>query len=215
MASNWLNWMTDKFLPAVEPPPVQPSPPTAPVAPPPVQTGHEEYPPYAPGITPEPGLPPSPVPGCDDKTWADYEALLALREGEKYVVYYDSLGKPTGGIGHLLLPSDGLKVGAKIDPATVKRWFTHDGATAMDAAVSQCKLAGITSQAFLPYLASVNYQLGIRWNQKFPNTWKMIVAGQYAQAASALVGTIWQKQTAVRTNDFQKALRALPPKAAA
>ena len=31
---------------------------------------------------------------------------IKLREGYKNVVYLDTLGKPTGGIGHLLLPEE-------------------------------------------------------------------------------------------------------------
>jgi len=156
----------------------------------------------------------SPVPGCDLDTWTAYEALMALREGVKYVVYLDSRGKPTGGEGHLILPSDMLRPGDKIPDATVRRWFTHDGADAMDHAVTQARQAGITSQAFLPYLASVCFQLGDAWIAKFPNTWRMICNGQYEKAALAFNGTPWQAQTKTRVDDFQKALRALPPKAA-
>ena len=181
---SWNDWMESIFSPAAPPPPV-----------PPVVV-----------------VQPSPVPGCDASTWAAYEALMALREGVKYVVYYDSLGKPTGGEGHLLLPSDGLVVGQAIPDATVKRWFTHDGASAMDTAVTLAKQAGITSQAFLPYLASVCYQLGLKWTAEFPNTWAMIMQGRYQTAALALTTTAWGKETPQRVLDFQQALRALPPK---
>ena len=184
--ANWLDWMTSVLTPAEPPPPLPPAP--------------------APGLS-------SPVPGCDADTWAAYEALLTLREGVKYKVYYDSLGKPTGGIGHLLLPSDGLVVGQAIPDATVKRWFTHDGATAMDCAVTQAKQAGITSQAFLPYLASVCYQLGGGWTHRFPSTWALIVAGRYEEAAVALGTSLWAKQTPVRVADFVGALHRLPAKA--
>lgn len=191
MVANWLSLI---FGPALPPPPVEPiaRPDTAFVS-------------SLAGVQ-------SPVPGCDQRTWSDYEALMVLREGEKYVVYYDSLGQPTGGIGHLLLPSDGLVVGQAIPDATVKRWFTHDGASAMDEAVTLAEQAGITSQAFLPYLASVCYQLGNGWTKKFPHTWDLICRGEYDLAANACVATIWDKQTPVRTADFEKALRALPPK---
>lgn len=161
-----------------------------------------------------PALSPSPVPGCDDDTWAAFEKLMEQREGAKYVVYYDTLGKPTGGIGHLILPSDGLKIGNNIPDATVRRWFTHDGATAMDGAVTQAKQAGIKSQPFLPFLASVCYQLGPNWIMKFPNTWQLICKGQYRTAASALNNTTWDKQTPVRVADMQSALLALPVKPA-
>ena len=182
---SWNDWMESIFSPAAPPPPVPPA------------------------VV----VQPSPVPGCDASTWAAYEALMALREGVEYKVYYDSLGKPTGGIGHLLLPSDGLVVGQAIPAGTVQRWFTHDGATAMDAAVTHCRQAGITQNSFLAYQASVCYQLGIGWTTNFPKTWAMICKGQYAQASAALVTTQWNKQTPVRVADFQKGLLALPPKA--
>ena len=189
---SWNDWMSQLFGAAEPPPPV-----TLP----------------APAALAPPALPPSPVPGCDADTWAAYEALMVLREGDRYVVYYDSLGKPTGGIGHLLLPSDGLVVGQAIPDATVKRWFTHDGATAMAYAVAQAKQAGITSQPFLPSLASVCYQLGGGWTKKFPNTWATIVRGDYETAANEVPASLWAKQTPVRAADFEQALRALPPRA--
>jgi len=64
----------------------------------------------------------------------------------------------------------------------------------------------------MPYLASVNFQLGTQWTATFPNTWKMIVDGDYEDAANALDGTIWAEQTPTRVKDFQDALRRLPAK---
>lgn len=187
---SWNDWMNAVFGNAEPPPAIEPANATL-------------------------DMQPSPVPGCTAATWAAYEALMALREGVKYKVYYDSLGKPTGGEGHLLLPSDGLKVGDVITTATVRRWFTHDGASAMDKAVTLAREAGITSQPFLPYLASVCYQLGPNWaTAKFPHTWTLIVSGLYKLAAAGLTGSDWAKETPVRVADFQAALRALPPKGA-
>lgn len=137
---------------------------------------------------------------------------MRLREGVKDVVYRDSLGKPTVGIGHLVLPSDKLKVGDRISDARISAFFALDSGEALDAAHDQADEAGITSDAFLPYLASVNYQLGTGWRGKFPTTWRLIVAGSYAKAADGLDATLWAKQTPVRVRDFQGALRALPPK---
>lgn len=143
---------------------------------------------------------------------AAYEALLAAREGRRNVVYRDSLGKPTVGIGHLVLPQDHMVVGQKITDAQVDALFAADGKSAMDAALAQAEQAGIAVPAFLPYLASVCFQLGNAWTKKFPNTWKMVCSGQYEAAAQALEDTAWNEQTPSRVQDFQKALRALPKK---
>jgi GH24 family phage-related lysozyme (muramidase) len=141
-----------------------------------------------------------------------FEKLMALREGRETTVYADSLGKPTVGIGHLVRPEDNLEIGDTITDEQVDAFFKKDGAAALAAARSQANQAGITDSPFIPYLASVNFQLGTKWTATFPHTWKMIVDGEYENAAQALNGTIWQKQTPVRVKDFQDALRRLPPK---
>jgi GH24 family phage-related lysozyme (muramidase) len=143
---------------------------------------------------------------------ANFERLLALREGRRNDVYLDNLNKPTVGIGHLVLPGDHLNVGDRVTDAQVDAFFAKDSASAIAAARAQAAVAGITDSAFIPYLASVNFQLGTGWIDNFPHTWKMIVGGEYTEAADALEGTIWAKQTPVRVKDFQDALRRLPAK---
>ena len=143
---------------------------------------------------------------------AAFEKLMALREGCRTTVYLDTLNKPTVGIGHLVLPQDNLKVGDTITDERVAAFFAKDGAAALAAARSQAAQAGISESSFIPYLASVNFQLGVRWTATFPNTWKMIVDGEYENAAQALDGTVWSRQTPVRVKDFQDALRRLPAK---
>ena len=143
---------------------------------------------------------------------AAFQQLMALREGSRNVVYLDTLGKPTVGIGHLVMPGDNLKVGDRITDAQVDALFRKDGAAAMSAARTQAEEAGITDSAFIPYLASVNFQLGTKWRATFPRTWRMIVEGEYEDAANALDGTVWAKQTPIRVKDFQDALRKLAAK---
>lgn len=144
-----------------------------------------------------------------DPTYQAFEALVALREGRRNVVYLDPLGNPTGGIGHLIRPADNLGVGWQIPDAVIDAWFKVDGAKAYAAAQEQCAEAGITNADFLAVLGSVNYQLGTAWTAEFPNTWRMIVNGRYDDAAMALTDTRWYRQTPVRVADFQAALRAL------
>lgn len=146
---------------------------------------------------------------------AAFEALMVLREGRRDVVYQDTRGLLTVGIGHLVLPEDHLVLGQTITGAQVDAFFDQDSAAAMSAARSQAAAAGITDTAFIPYLASVNFQLGTAWTAKFPHTWQMIVNGQYEAAAHALNGTPWARETPVRVADFQKALRALPARTSA
>jgi GH24 family phage-related lysozyme (muramidase) len=147
-----------------------------------------------------------------DQVEIAFRKLMQVREGCETKVYLDTRNLPTVGIGHLIVPADNLKLGDVISDDRVNTLFRSDSAAALGAAWSQARQAGITSVAFIPYLASVNFQLGTGWTRTFPQTWGMIVDGKYESAAKALDGTIWSKQTPTRVADFQKALRALPPK---
>jgi GH24 family phage-related lysozyme (muramidase) len=153
--------------------------------------------------------------GAQKQVATAFRNLMVLREGCRTTVYPDSRGLPTVGIGHLVVSADNLQLGDVISNDRVNALFAADSAAVLAAAWEQSALAGIASADFIPYLASVNFQLGTEWTQKFPHTWQMIKDGRYAAAADALNGTLWQHQTPVRTQDFQDALRALPPKAAA
>jgi lysozyme len=150
-----------------------------------------------------------------DQIETAFRNLMMLREGCRTTVYSDSRGLPTVGIGHLVVPADNLQLDDVISMDRVNALFASDSGGALSAAWAQAGQAGIRSTDFIPYLASVNFQLGTNWTTTFPNTWQMIVDGHYDDAAGALEGTIWQHQTPVRVQDFQTALRALPPKPAA
>jgi GH24 family phage-related lysozyme (muramidase) len=136
-----------------------------------------------------------------------------VREGYSTTVYADSLGKPTVGIGHLVLPEDGLRIGDVISHERVMEFWHKDSAAAFGAAMHQTEDAGICNPCFIAALASVNFQMGTGWRKKFPVTWSLIMEGKYDEAADELEGSLWNRQTPVRVRDFQAALRALPPKA--
>ncbi len=190
------DYICDSYTPQTgTPPPTG----TAPPAPPPTT---------ATTPTPKPSTPCT----AGSDPYEDFKKHLMVREGYRTKVYKDSLGKPTVGVGHLVLPGDNLKVGDVISEARVQEFLDKDARGAWNAAQSQAAEAGITDTCFIIALASVNFQLGTGWTKKFPSTWNMIKSGQYLQAANALNGTLWQKQTPVRVQDFQKALRDLDAK---
>jgi len=185
-------------------PPNTPTPGKAPAPPP------KSVPP--PVFMPPPSTPPKPGEPSVCASGSDYEGFkkhLLHREGYRTVVYRDSLGKPTVGVGHLVKPEDGLKVGDTITEAQVQAFLDKDAKAAWDAGNIQAKNAGTSDPCFSSALASVSFQLGLGWRTKFPKTWNLIVEGKYKEAAEALNGTIWQKQTPVRVKDFQDALLAM------
>jgi GH24 family phage-related lysozyme (muramidase) len=161
--------------------------------------------------TPVPVLPLA-VPGPTSGAWATFQGLLKLREGCRLIAYLDSKGRLTVGIGHLVLPIDGIRLGDTITQARVDTLFQKDAASALLSAMSLCKQAGIASQNFLPFMASVCFQLGDEWPKKFPSMWALVVKGDYAGAALDAGTTAWAKETPVRVADWQGALHALPRK---
>ena len=134
---------------------------------------------------------------------------LIDREGLRLTVYRDSLGKPTVGVGHLVLPQDGLKVGDRITRAQSDAFLAKDASTAIQAAMAQGKEIGVDDIDFLVALASVNFQLGTGWTKKFPRTWDLIRRGEYWRAIENLNKSLWAKQTPVRVRDFVSALTLL------
>lgn len=184
------------------------SPTTSTTPPPPTGAPPAAPPPTATEPTPKPSTPCAA--GADP--YEDFKKHLMVREGYRTVVYRDSLGKPTVGVGHLVLPGDNLKVGDKITDAQVAAFLDKDAKGAWSAAQSQAAEAGISDSCFIIALGSVNYQLGTGWQKKFPTLWGHIKAGRYLEAATAAGSTLWAKQTPVRVQDFQKALRDLDAK---
>lgn len=151
----------------------------------------------------------------DGASMEKLENILKLREGVRLDVYLDTRDRATVGIGHLVLDADNLDVGDIITQDQCDAFFRKDARGAMDAAVAQCNEAGISAVAaidFLPWLASVNYQLGTNWTHEFAQTWHMIAGGNYVGAANHLSSTDWADETPLRVHDFAQALKALPPK---
>ena len=62
------------------------------------------------------------------------QAQLEIDEGRSLVVYKDSLGFPTVGIGHLVLAKDGLFVGDTISEDRCDQLFNDD----LNSALSEC-----------------------------------------------------------------------------
>jgi len=134
---------------------------------------------------------------------------LIEREGVRYYVYKDSLGKLTGGVGHLILPKDNLKYKDPIPRDIVAEWLDFDAGKAVDAALLQAQEMGVKDIDFIVALSGVNFQLGTGWVKKFYNTWDLLKRGRYFDAIDNIEKSQWAKQTPVRTRDFCSAIRML------
>lgn len=128
--------------------------------------------------------------------------LVKMREGLVLKWYKDSLGKPTGGYGHLRKAGDPELITQDL----ADKWLEQDIGEARKSAKDECDQLPFYSQELLDTMVSVNYQLGTSWEKKFPNTFQLMKDGKFDEAAWALESTLWNKQTPVRVRDMQKAL---------
>ena len=133
-------------------------------------------------------------------------------------IYQDNTGHDTFGWGHKLTPADtGWAKDLPTMSDTQKQLlastlFYRDADTMYDLANNQAKQLGITDPNFIQALTSANFQLGRNWLPGFPKTLDLMRAGDYSGAADEVARSAWNTQTPTRVQDFQKALRALPPK---
>ena len=136
---------------------------------------------------------------------------LKLREGWRTAVYLDSRGLPTVGLGHLLTASEKktYKVGDHVPEDILNAWAQADAKKAYNAGQSQAATLGLSDQSFINAMASVNFQLGTGWYSNHKKTWGYLMAHAWEKAALEAQDSLWYKQTPVRVQDFQAALRAL------
>lgn len=140
----------------------------------------------------------------------DLRHHLILREGKRNKVYKDSLGYPTVGVGHLVLESDGLKVGDEITDELVEMFLIEDSEKALRKAITQARELGKMSHAFIVALGSVNFQLG-DFKKVFPISYMHLKQKHPRQAVRNIKRSKWARQTPVRVEDFIDAIKTAYP----
>ena len=133
---------------------------------------------------------------------------LKKREGVKYESYNDSLGKLTGGVGHLLTKEEQAlyPLGTKIPDNVVNEWLEKDLAKAKKATQLQIKSIPNADSNLENALIGVNFQLGENWYKEHKKTWKYLQSGNFEQASKEVYDSTWAKQTPVRVDDFSQAI---------
>lgn len=136
--------------------------------------------------------------------WGSDKELVKLREGLVLKWYKDTLGKVTGGYGHLQKPTE---TKLEVTQELADKWLDSDLTAARKAAKSQFSQLPIQTQELYDVLVSVNFQLGPKWYLEHKKTWEHMLAGHYFEAAEEAENSTWYRQTPVRVLDLQKALR--------
>jgi GH24 family phage-related lysozyme (muramidase) len=129
--------------------------------------------------------------------------LVRLREGEKLYWYKDSLGKWTGGVGHLRKKGDPDSFGQYEST----QWLLNDILGARKAADKQFAKLPFQTQALYDALVSCNFQFGNDFDKDFPDSFGKLVKGDYPGAAKGFQATLWARQTPTRVKDLVEAIR--------
>jgi GH24 family phage-related lysozyme (muramidase) len=126
---------------------------------------------------------------------ADIQSRLAVEEGIEYKSYWDTATPPnlTGGEGHLMSPAECLQYpeGSAIPVAVVQGWITRDFQNACDGVTSMFRHTfGVNFYTFpdsvQEALVDLYFNMGNRL-AGFANTIRLLVAGEYDQAADHLL----------------------------
>jgi len=130
------------------------------------------------------------------------EKQLIRDEGMRLDVYLDHLGKPTVGVGHLVLPSDKLKVGDKISNSRALQMFRKDIKTSQrDAAifVGADKFKTL-SEPMKNVVTNMAFQMGATKLAKFKKLKAAIKNDDYKAMAKEMKESKWYKQTPNRAD---------------
>lgn len=97
------------------------------------------------------------------------ERQLRYDEGVKLYVYLDSAMIPTVGIGHKVLPSDGLSVGERISEDKLMDFYNHDLLHAEIGARNSVKNFEALPSEIQDVLIELCFNLGTAGLRKFKN----------------------------------------------
>ena len=136
------------------------------------------------------------------------QEFLESREGKRYDVYLDSVGKPTVGIGHLVLKEDNLKVGDRVTEEQIAIWFDKDIKKALNKALVQCQELNIHDEEVVNIFTSTNFQLG-DFKSVFSSSFDLIKNKRYSKAILNIASSKWMQQTPIRAGDMISAITKL------
>ena len=137
---------------------------------------------------------------------------IRLREGWETVVYRDTRGFLTAGMGHLLIPTQLAQypLGATIPNDVLAGWENADTIHAYSNGLAMANRIGVNDPNLIEALTCAAFQLGDHIPTEFPTLWGLLMAHNWNAAAADAGTTLWSRQTPARVKDFQAFLRAIP-----
>lgn len=124
-----------------------------------------------------------------------------LDEGVRAQVYKDSLGLWTIGIGRLVdpaIPGSGLR------QDEIQYLFNNDLDDRIESLFTKLPWMHDLNEARQGVLLNMSFQMGVSGLLKFKNTLELIRTDKYVEAATAMLQSLWAKQTPKRAARLAK-----------
>lgn len=124
---------------------------------------------------------------------ARLESQIKQAEGIRTTAYRDSLGKWTGGVGHLL---DQAKdwTGVKFTIAQISEWLESDINTAIAASSTLLEWPFLDTPARQEAVIELVFNMGLSHWKGFAHARLFITKKDWLQASAALLDSAWTKQ---------------------
>ena len=123
---------------------------------------------------------------------------LIRDEGRRTHVYIDSVGLPTVGIGHLVLPGDKLNVGELVSDERIDQLFNHDLSLAIQGARDLFPGLDKHPEPVQRSIVNLTFNLGKTGLSKFKKFIAAINACDYITAGNELKTSKWFGQVKSR-----------------
>ena len=139
-------------------------------------------------------------------------AELTRDEGCTNVIYIDSVGKLTVGIGHLIVPGDpeyGKPAGTKVSDTRVQELFEQDLSTALADCNTVFSNFGTLPQEAQRIIANMMFNLGRPRFEGFKNFIAAVKAKNWSKAADEMVDSKWYGQVGDRSKRLVERMRSL------
>ncbi len=131
---------------------------------------------------------------------------LRIDEGDSLVVYKDTGGHLTAGIGHLLRP---FFIGNRVSQAQVDLWFEEDVSSVLHDCVMVFPAFDSYPEEVQEILANMLFQLGRSTFLLFNNLISAITKRNWHAAAQAMQQSLWAHQTRQRASRLIIRMRAV------
>ena len=124
---------------------------------------------------------------------------IKKNEGYKNTIYFDQLGHPTIGYGHLVQKKDGFLNGVKYPKKLLNKIFEDDFKKTLSDFKSKYANKNLTKKT-QEILIEMIFQLGIEKTIKFKKFNQFLIETKFHMAAIEMINSRWYLQTPKRVD---------------